>query len=155
MDLKTASEKELREYKVTSPKTKQELDDIIDALATRGHDYGTCVYAMSIAATATFYYMSHMLGVTGFQASCADLDILARTRNFKFGKLLNYENLLYPQYCDKDHFPSLEDIIDENIVKLGKMAQEKLKESDLQTSSNVTKHWKYLVEKAMLKKLEE
>ncbi len=53
---------------------------------------------MSLAAVAAFYYVSHKLGVTGFQASCADMDFLQRTRSMKSGfKILDYDDLLYPQ----------------------------------------------------------
>ena len=64
-----------------------------------GEGYGRCVYAMSNAALATFNYIAGKLGVTGFQASCAELQFLSDSRNIKYGFLiLNAENLLYPQY---------------------------------------------------------
>lgn len=99
MNLATASEKELREYKVDGPKDINELNDIIGMLTKREHDYGTCVYAMSIAAVATFNFVAHKLGVTGFQASCADMDMLRRTRNMTGPfMIVKGEDMLYPQY---------------------------------------------------------
>lgn len=93
------TEQEMRESEAPWPKTEKELVKYIDSLVKQEHDYGTCVYAMSLAAVATFNYVSHKLGVTGFQASCADLDILKRTRGMKGGFiLLKAEYLLYPQY---------------------------------------------------------
>lgn len=96
---RAATEAEMREAKAPTPKSPEELATYVESLRAQGHCYGTCVYAMSLAATATFNYMASQLGVTGFQASCADLDILRRTRRMEHGFLiLNAANLLYPQY---------------------------------------------------------
>lgn len=92
------TELEMRDAKVPWPKTPKELTAYIEQLVDRQHDYGTCVYAMSMAATAAFQYVAHKLGVTGFQASCADLDIIRRTRSIENFTLLDWGNLLYPQY---------------------------------------------------------
>jgi hypothetical protein len=100
--IKDMTELEMAQTAVPWPRTIDELNSYINELVTKQHDYGTCVYAMSMAAVATFYYMSHELGVTGFQASCADLDFLKRTRSMKSGfKIMDYGNFLYPQYADK------------------------------------------------------
>jgi hypothetical protein len=97
--LKTLNEKELRELKLIWPHTSDELNSLIIALTERQHDYGTCVYAMSIAATAAFHFVSHVLGVTGFQASCADMDVLRRTRLYDGPfAIIKAEDMLYPQY---------------------------------------------------------
>lgn len=93
------TEKQMRESEAAWPKNQKELIREIARLVEREHSYGTCVYAMSLAAVATFNYVSHRLGVTGFQASCADLDILRRTRMMRGSFiLLKAEDLLYPQY---------------------------------------------------------
>ncbi len=93
------TEKEMRESTAPSPATTDELARYIDTLVDRPHDYGTCVFAMSLAATAAFNYVASKLGVTGFQASCADMDILRRTRGMKHGfSILNAHDVLYPQY---------------------------------------------------------
>lgn len=140
--LKTKTEKELRETEVVRPKTLDELNKIIEQLTERKHDYGTCVYAMSIAAVATFNYVAGKLDVTGFQASCADLDILRRTRDYENGfSIINYDNLLYPQYWDDEHFPSKEQLLEKNKEQLAEAAKKKLKESNGSTHPNVIKHW--------------
>lgn len=61
-------EKGMREAKVPWPHTKEQLTEYVESLVNRTHDYGTCVYAMSMAAEAAFNYVAHHLGVTGFQA---------------------------------------------------------------------------------------
>ena len=146
MDLKkleTATEQELRDMKVDWPDSVTQLRLIIDTLCNREHDYGTCVYAMSMAAEATFKYVAHKLGVSGFQASCADLDFLRRTRRMKAGfSILNYENLLYPQYLTDEHFPTHVKLIEDNKKELGKLAQEKLDKDGDRAHSDVAAHWK-------------
>jgi hypothetical protein len=93
------TEAEMRDAEAAHPKTPEELTAYVESLVNRGHDYGTCVYAMSLAATAAFNYVAGKLGVTGFQASCADMDIIRRTRGMKDGFIIvDGNNLLYPQY---------------------------------------------------------
>jgi len=99
--IKTADEAMLRDIEPAWPKTKEELDAIVWALTKRDHDYGTCVYAMSLSAWAAYCYVAHMLGTTGFQASCADMDLLKRSRHMDVFRIVNADNLLYPQY-DED-----------------------------------------------------
>jgi hypothetical protein len=142
--LRHGSEKELRDLDMPGPRSDADLRRIIDAVAKRQHDYGTCVYAMSIAAEAAYNYISHVLGVTGFQASCADMDFLRRTRGWKMGfQILNYENLLYPQYADK--FPTRAKMIQENIDQLGKEAEKKLAETE-RAHPEVRRWWEDLVD---------
>jgi len=79
------TEAEMRDTKVPWPLTDKQLTEYIASLATRtDYDYGTCVYAVSMAAVATFNYMAGVLGITGFQSGCADFDILRRTRHRGF-----------------------------------------------------------------------
>ena len=98
-DMQHPDEKTMRETEAPRPETVAELAAYITSLTDRPHDYGTCVYAMSLAATAAFNHVAHRLGVTGFQAGCADLDILRRTRSMEGPFiLLKGEDMLYPQY---------------------------------------------------------
>ena len=138
------SESEMRETKEQWPKTIEELEEYIGSLVNREHDYGTCVYAMSLAAVAAFNYVAHKLGTTGFQASCADLDILRRTRNLKCGfRILDYEHLLYPQYLNSEHFPTVEELLEENKEELAKAAKQKLNE-DGGIHPEVKARWEYI-----------
>ena len=90
---------DMRGEKVPWPKTIEELSEYIVSVTNREHDYGTSAYAISLAATAAFQYVAHKVGATGFQASCADLDILRRTRGMDGPFiLLKGEDMLYPQY---------------------------------------------------------
>jgi len=143
MKIKDMKEENFRKTKAIRPKTEKELINYIKEFSSRTHDYGTCVYAMSFAATAAFNYVAHKLGVTGFQARCADMDILRQTRNLEWGAILDYENLLYPQF--KYKFKSYEQLLMENREELSKRAK-KLLEKYPDAYSNVVAHWKKLTE---------
>lgn len=137
------TEQELREAKAPWPRNQRQLTEYIDSLVNRNHDYGTCVYAMSLAATAAFYFVSHQLGVTGFQASAADLDFISRTRNMKGPFILiKAEDALYPQY-------DLRETPDNALAGwrpwLKEQAQKNLAENR-QAHPNVLAHWKKLAQ---------
>ena len=89
---------EMRSAKAPTPADTAELASYVDSLIGGEHTYNTCVPAMSLAAVAAYNLVASKLGVSGFQASCADLDILRQTRGLESGIVLNFENALYPQY---------------------------------------------------------
>jgi hypothetical protein len=136
-------EKQMRETKVPTPKTPEELTAYITSLVEGDHDYGTCVYAMSMAANAAFNYVASNLGVTGFQASCADMDILRRTRSMEVFSINNMESLLYPQYCNEEHFPTYRQLIAKHKDWL-KAKAVKLLEERQNAASEVIEHWEML-----------
>lgn len=138
------TEAEMRAMKAPAFDTLDELNGYITALVDRPHTYGTCVYAMSLAAVASFNYVARKLGATGFQASCADLDVLRQTRRFEWGKLLDYQDLLYPQYCTTEHFPTAWDVIRANKDEFSKRARALLAESNGVAPESVVEHWKWL-----------
>jgi hypothetical protein len=144
-DLTKMSEQELREFTLPRIESMAELGNIIEQLTNREHDYGTCVYAMSIAATAAFYYVAGRLGVTGFQASCADMDILTRTRGMKGPwSICDHSNLLYPQYADSEHFPSFSGIIEKNADYFRAEAKKLLAERNGYEHPDVVEWWEKL-----------
>lgn len=146
MECEAKTEQEMRDHEVPWPKTEIELTTYIKSLVEREHDYGTCVYAMSCASLATFYYISSKLGVTGFQASMAELDFLKRSRGMKNGfMLLDYNNLLYPQSLNEEHFPSIDKLMHDNREML-KDAATKLLVKNPDAHPNVIRHWKKLAE---------
>lgn len=146
MKCEAKTEKEMRDTKVPSISTREELLEYIDSLVEREHDYGTAVYAMSMAAVAAYNYVAHKEGVTVFQASCADLDILRRNRGLLRGKILDYGNLLYPQYLNEEHFPSIQQLLRQNREWLREEAIKLLATSGYATQS-VIDHWKMLAYK--------
>lgn len=137
---KGTTEKELREEKVPRPVTKEQLTEYVESLVNKTHDYGTCVYAMSMAAEAAYNYVSHCLGVSGFQASCADLDFLRRTRGMERFLIINAGDALYPQSDPQEKFEKY--MIDIR-PWLKEQAARKLAETD-RAHPDVIAHWKML-----------
>lgn len=140
------TEQEMRDADVPTPKNSAELVEYIYSLVNRPHEYGTCVYAMSMAAVSAFNLVAHQLGVTGFQASCADLDIIRRTRSLKGPFMIDGHDMLYPQY-------DLHARLEEAIQKWKKWAKEEAKkllaaqatgDKMSQASDSVTAHWEML-----------
>lgn len=134
-------EKSMREEKSPCPQTLEELTSIIKNLADGDHDYGTCVYAMSLASSAAHNFIAHKLGVTGFQSSCADMDAFKRSRGIKGSFIiLMAEDLLYPQYDLRD---KLNKWIDEQREWLRGEARKKLKSKGA-ACDEVVGHWEGL-----------
>ena len=142
--LKAGTEAQLRDLDMPWPHDEKQLLAIIAAVAGRRHDYGTCVYAMSIAAEAAFNLVAHKLGVTGFQSSCADMDIIRRTRGYKSGfAIVNYDDLLYPQYREKFDQFQWDNLIRDNKEHLKKLATAALKKSGA-VHPDIKAHWERL-----------
>ena len=149
--IKNASFEELQSLSVPFFDTLNELIDFIIVLTEREHDYNTTGMAIMLAAEATFKYIAKTLGASNFQASCSDLELLKRLRHLECGFcILNYEDLLYPQYLNDTHFPSYKDLIRENIEVLAEKAKEKL-QTHSDAHPNVILHWKYLVKQGEIK----
>lgn len=144
MKCEAKTEQEMREAEVERPESMGDLVNYIETLVDREHDYGTSVYAMSMAATAAFNYVADKLGVTGFQASCADMDVLRRTRHIDGPfMLIRADQMLYPQY-------SIERVVREALVSWGPWAAEKatkLLQDQVKhqyVAPEVLAHWRHL-----------
>jgi len=135
------NEAEMREATVPTLDTPEELAAYITSLLEQQHDYGTCVYALSMAATATFNYTARKLGVTGFQASCADFDLIRRTRQIDGPfMLIKGQDALFPQY---DLQERLRDALEEWKPWLKEQAAKKL-EDTTRAAPRVVEHWQKL-----------
>lgn len=136
-------EEELRDMDAPWPKSLDELTEFIRSMVDRPHSYGTCPYATSLAAVAAFYYVASQLGITGFQASCADLDVLRRTRHLEGPfAILNARKLLYPQY---NLYQDACRLIDEWKPWAAEEARKELAENP-EAHPNVIAHWRRLAE---------
>lgn len=146
MNAAPATEEEMRTCDAPKFDDSEQLRTYIDDLASREHDYGTSVYAMSLAATAAFNFIARKLGVTGFQAGCADMDILRRTRHID-GPFMVVEigNALYPQY---DLPGRVAEAIGESKDWLRDQARKKLEGDTEFTHPDVIAHWRKLAEAA-------
>lgn len=136
------TEEEMRNAPEPWPYTEKQLLEYIHSLVDRSHDYGTCCYALSLAASAAFRFVSHKLGVSGFQASCGDLDFLRRTRSMKGPFIiLKAEDLLFPQY---DLPARLNEAISEWQPWVKEQAQKYIAEKESMVHPKVLTHWKEL-----------
>ena len=87
--------------KANKVKSKEELLQVIDEIINFKHDYGTIVIGCYAAMKAAFNVIerSPTGGITGFQASCLMWECI---RDFRMSdgpaRLVNYHNMLYPQY---------------------------------------------------------
>lgn len=142
--LNTGTESELRDLKAQWPHSLTALNTCIKAVTDREHTYGTAAYAMSLAAEVAFNYVGAKEGTTGFQASCATLDLIKRLKNIEGPySILDYSDLLFPQ---SNRFSEIkESLNDPEMLKWFKAeAKKKLKESVKSAHPNVKKHWRRL-----------
>lgn len=139
------SERDMMSMEMVWPKTEEELLEVIrNVIKYEGNSYGTAARSLTLVAEAAFNYIAHVFGVTGFQASCAELSFLVRMRGIKSRiKILNYDDLLYPQYLEKFRI-SPEECIKENASWLKEQARQKLEEDDDLAAERVREHWKFL-----------
>jgi hypothetical protein len=148
-------ETESREFEVKAQlenerKNIESFDDLVSFLErvknTCNTGYGTAPRAIAQAALATAWYLSSEFGITGFQAGCTMWDFI---RDWSFPtnecgmKIVNYDNMLYPQYADsfektisKDTFESLQRAAEKNLEKY----------NGEYTSSFVISHWRSIVD---------
>ncbi len=142
-DLENKSDREqvLRERSTPWPKTLAELNNLIHEVTSGTHTYGSVVEAMGIVAAATLNYMGSELGVSGFQASCADLVTIRRQRLIKSPfTLVTLDNVLYPQY---DLHDKLDEFISDCAEWISTEAQARL-DKDAHAHPNVIQHWERL-----------
>ena len=115
-------------------------------LLKKEHDYTS---AMKVTARLTyefFDYVASKLGLSGFQASWAQLEFLKLARHYEHGfMIVDFGNVLYPQYYhDRKHFPSAKQILMDNLDYFKKQAEKLLKERPC-AHPEVRKHWKWIM----------
>ena len=123
------------------------LTEFIDKLTTKyNHDYGTICHAMTACAIAALWTVdnSESGGITGFQAGAIMWEFITHWNytNNKVGlKLIDYDNLLYPQYADK-----FKNTISSSQFKLlQKTAEARLIESP-DAHITVINHWQNIID---------
>jgi hypothetical protein len=121
--------------------TLEKLPAFLEKLVSHKHDYGTICRAIAAAGVAAAYAVekSPQGGITGFQASCIMWDLITGWDEGKEGKpirLVDYEDMLYPQYAHK-----FRSITPETWAHLQAKAKEKLATSPT-AAARVVAHWK-------------
>lgn len=141
------NEFEYKEYiyqRAKNVKTKEELDSLLkDVIKSKDLDYGKIVYAICACMNATMNYIdnSPVGGITGFQASFIGWEMVKEYMSISKDspglKLIDYENMLYPQYEEK---------FEKKIsLKLWSKLQEQARKLLIECPNahpNVIKHWK-------------
>lgn len=136
------TEQEFRNEAAPWPDTIAELNEYIESLLAFDHDYDTAVYALSLSAVATFQHVAKTLGVSGFQASCADLDFLRRTRSMKCPFILiRGDEMMYPQY---DLHRKLDEALHDWQQWAAEEAKRLLATDMTHTAPHVRAHWEKL-----------
>ena len=126
------------------------LDDLPEFLRELtedyGHDYGTICHAVAAGAVAAAWAVEHSPagGITGFQAGCVMWEFIRHWQNsgtHKPLRLVDYENMLYPQY---DH--AFEKTISPDTWKhLQRKARELLADRS-SAASSVVNHWRSIAD---------
>lgn len=126
--------------------TLNELPDLIRSLIDREHDYGTICVAMGIAAATTAWAMNKHEngGITGFQAGAVAWEMLrhwgALYPGECGGRMLNYDDLLFPQYAHK-----FTTISETTWAEVRKKAAQNLSDNETAARS-VAVHWQSIVD---------
>jgi hypothetical protein len=137
---------------VTPPPLPADLDEmtleerVADPLLSAGYEQSAD--ALWKAALAAFNYVAYIQGVTGFQASWAELQFLARSRGIKGPfAILDSAQMLYPQY---DLPAKVEQWFEEWRPWLAEEARRKIAEEEEKNPQgfgvhpNVWAHWQML-----------
>lgn len=107
--------------------------------------YGEAPRAMAQACLAVAWYLSEEFGITGFQAGFVMWDFILGwtfTHNETSLKIVDYDNMLYPQYWDKFEKAITPDIW-ESIQKAAKKNLEEDRGYDVHPK--VRAHWESIV----------
>lgn len=135
-------------YKRAKEMTVEELPNFIKELLTDYvHDYGTICHALAAGAIGAAWAMNkeHQGGITGFQAGGVMWDFIRHWYfdDNKIGlKLINYDNLLYPQYKESYAKTISKEVWD----KLKQEAQRNLDEKERQHQEYLDNKVKYLAD---------
>ncbi len=127
--------------------TPEELPEFLRHLTEDyQHDYGTICHAMSLGSVATMWAMdkSDQGGITGFQAGAIMWENVQNWMTEYRGKplkLVNYENMLYPQY----EYKFEKTLSKDNWEYLQKEAQKNLDENE-RANEKVKEHWQSIVD---------
>lgn len=134
--------KELLEKERKNINTFDELVSFIKKIKENyNNGYGTSPRAIAQAALATAWYLSKEFGITGFQAGFVMWDFIFgwRYSDNKCGiKIVNFDDMLYPQYEYKFTNKTLSE---DTFRALQKEARNKLKEEGDFAHKRVVQHW--------------
>ena len=132
--------------KADKVKTKEQLDELLkEIVESKELCYGTIVFAISGAMLATAHYIneSEVGGITGFQAGFIGWEMIRKFlvhENKTALKIINYDDLLYPQYKNK-----FKKVIDYELWKTIQDEAKILLSTHKDAHPKVIKHWGKIV----------
>lgn len=148
MYLEKENEFEAKETLQKERKNINSLDDLMNYIQNIKDNYnigyGTAPRAIAQAALATSWYLADVFGITGFQAGCVMWDFIrdwSYPRNECGMKIVDYDDMLYPQYEDKFQKTIRKDVFE----ALQKEAEKNLENYE-SAHPNVVKHWKSIAD---------
>ena len=108
--------------------------------------YGGAPRAIAQAALATAWYLSGRFGITGFQSGATLWDFIEDWSSVgnqtQCAKIIDYDNMLYPQYEDKFD----KSITPETWKRIQEAAKSKLEKDAKHAHPDVVKHWQSIVD---------
>ena len=138
-------------YKESSNQTLETLPEFIRHLTEDyNHDYGTICHAIAAGSIATAWAINNSPegGITGFQAGAIMWEFIKHwnyTGNKLGLRIVNYDDLLYPQY--EDRFTNT--ISRDHWKRVQEEAHKKLEEnnsSEFKADGRVVAHWQSIVD---------
>ena len=132
-------------------KTPEELAAFaVELFDKTSHDYGTVCHAVAAVALAGAWLGCEKEGITGFQAGFVMWDFIRQwnyTSNECGLRIINYDNMLYPQY--EENFEKT--ISEKQFKQIQEVAAKRIKESETGERGygahpDVLKHWKSIVD---------
>lgn len=132
---------------------KQTLDTLPEfanhVMNDYAHDYGSVCHAVAACAIAAAWAANDAPGacggITGFQAGAVMWDFIKEWMysSNKCGlKIVDYDNMLYPQYADKFQ----KKISKETWTSLQEQAKKSLEEDSSYAHPNVVNHWQMIAD---------
>lgn len=131
-------------YEEARKQTLQSLPEFLNNISNNyAHDYGTICHAIAASALAAAYAMNESPagGITGYQASAVMWEFVCKWMRYETPlRLLDYNEMLYPQYSHK-----FSCISKSTWEYLQNEAAKNLKENE-HAHPNVINHWKLIIE---------
>ena len=147
--MEESREFEIRDELREKRKNIKEFEDLVaflkDVTENYNCGYGEAPRAMAQAILATGYYLCKEFGITGFQAGCVMWDFIRDwlySHNQCGMKIVDYDDMLYPQYYNKFE----KTISSDTWYALQKKAKENLEKDNPHTSPRVIAHWQSIVD---------
>ena len=130
-------------YKEAHDMTPEKLEEFVTKLTEKYiHDYGTVCHAVAAAALGAAHAVGKKEGITGFQAGCIMWSFIQEWMHIEGpAKLIQYEDMMYPQYEEKFDKRITKETHEWLIENAKKRLRDAAATKDMMASSSVIEHW--------------